>query len=347
MSLIPFLVSNEEFNRAIGKLMSEFVKCDKVELLPHIFKANDSKIDTNVKCMFTEMARANRPAAEYNNVWFELEEMNFHVRTHLEAYKPALQSQSSAIILEILQEMHSDPKEKLDESCFVQLMKLAADENRKKMNSVIDLMCTNYNIRPRLFFIASVIIPLLRKKDLDYVQIIGVLRKTKIRTADIILAGIQCALQENDLETAYLITTKYSACLADKTITIPLLKAYLSTQNVDAFVRLLRTIVDSITVTNLYHLKGASTQVTESDVVEEQERFLVQMIKKTLLAQRSNTPQNLRLLETLSKEGFCISSENLRSIRKLLNVAEGSDIDKAVKKLCTKQSDHLRATGDI
>lgn len=347
--LIPFLVSNQELDRALVKLTPEFVRSGKAEVLPHIFEAINLKIDTHVRYMFTEMVRQNRAAAEYSYVWFQLERMNFYIRTNLAAYKPVLKSQSSALILEILQQLHSDPKETLNENCFKQLMKLAAEENTGKMSDVINLMCTTYSVRPRLGFITSIIIPLLREKGLTYVQIVSWLRRTKIRLVDGIAACIQCTLSENDMKTACLIitTTKISVYLADETITIPLLNAYLATRDVDGFVRLLRLIVDSITVTNLYHLKRMSTQPTESDAIAEQQEFSAQMIRKTILAQRTNTPENLRLLQTLLRNGFSISSEKSRYLRKLLNVAEDSDIDRALKELCAKRSDHLQAMTEI
>lgn len=343
--LLPYLVSNEEFDRELAKLIPDFVSSGKAELLPHILEAIYLNIDKHIKYMFTEMVRENRPAAEYNRIWFQLEQINFRVQTNLDAYKPALKCESSALILEILLTMHSDPNETLDETCFEQLMKLAAEENTAKMNDVIDLMCTQYRIRPRLGFIVSAIIPLLRSKQFEYLNILQWLRKTKIRFVDCIAACIQCALKENDMQMAFLIATKYSAYLADKTITIPLLNAYLATKDVDGFVRLLRTIVDSITTTNLFHLRRASTQITQSDVIAEQEKFVEQIIRKTILAQRSDEPENLRFLQTLFREGFSISSRNSRSILKLINASADSDIDKALKELQTKRSAPL--IGDI
>lgn len=326
--LLQYLQPNDEFEKAIADAIPAFVKCSKAELMPHIFEAIPLNRESNTKYLFIEMVCRSRPADEFMNVWNSLEKHGFDIKTHLAAYKPALNGQLYALIQEILKHMQSDPTEKLYDSAFKRLLELAAENSGDHLMEAIKLMCSTYKIRPRSQFIDSTIIPLLMKQSNFSDALVKLRYIDNIPVNYIGEACIKAALSENDIHKAYDIASSNSGALQNTDIIQGLQKAYLTTHDTDEFVRFLRLIFDNIIGRNLN-----SKRIQLGGSHDKDDKLIENIIQSTIVAQKVDSEQNITLLNALSREGFTISDKCNKSIVRVLKVEGKSDIGKLLTEL--------------
>lgn len=345
--LLQFLHSDEpEFKRAILYAIPKLVEHNQAMLVPDIIGAIHHNIDASVTRLFTEMARWGCNAEVYHHIWTKLDDMGFSIRSNLNAYKPALKGHSAELIKLILVEMHSSRDHHLQESCFEQLLKLACIDGLNELTEAINLMCGTYNVRPRLAFICDHIMPLLRK-DLCYTKAVNVLCSTRIRAVDAIVAGTIGALSENDMSTAYYIASGKQVYLANDCIIRPLQKAYVSTKDTRRFVDFVCLITSRISKEYAFYLNTKETQATESTIADQRDRFVAKIIETTVLAQRSNTVENISLLDGFWHAGLNISDKQADNIRRRLKVKARSPIDTLLMKLSKTNADQQSTQPNI
>lgn len=331
-SLLSHLAPGDEFQRAIIDIIPEFVECNRSAIIPEILGAIENNKAASAKYLFTEMSNRKCSAEEFDMVRRSFEKIGFDIKRNLDAYIPALRGQSYTLIVQILKAMQANPTKQLKPHHFDQLINLAGERGVVDLMAAINLMCTEYKIRPHREYISSIIMPLLRR-TMTYRGALSKLRRTDIRLVDSIVASISGALSEDDMLTAHDIAKNSLVYLAIDCIVQPLQKAFQNTKDVHRFVQMVRLITERITAENLYHVNGRRIEYTESDVVKAQDEFLGKIIRSTMLAQRSNSADNSMLLKKFLQHGLRITERQSKYICRALQIQQSSEMGKLLSEL--------------
>lgn len=127
--------------------------------------------------------------------------------------------------------------------------------------------------------------------------------------------------------------------LANDCIIRPLQKAYVRTNDTSRFVDFVCLITSRISKEYAFYLNTKESQVTDSTIADQRNRFVAKIIETTVLAQRSNTVENISFLDGFWQAGLNISDKQADNIRRRLKVEARSPMDSLLVKLSKTNAD--------
>lgn len=221
---------------------------------------------------------------------------------------------------------------RVTETVFKQLFESSAVKNDENVAlTVVDLMCIDFGLQPRIPFIRENIFPCLNVNENPF-HAFNQLQTTQIRIRAVIVAMIMHSLDRSDFQTAYEFATTHKDFYAIELIKQPLLKAFANTEILSNFIIFVRVIYESFAHINNYSRDEIHSR---REIKQKKIEFVGEMLYAIILylSRRYKDPNYIiRVLEAFIDEGLSISPEYAEKIRNIV------DDHKKIKQLLTKLS---------
>lgn len=331
-ALLPHLQPNIELKRSLQNAVTLFVESKQSALVPKIVQLSAGDAKSIYRHLLREMLRLSSPESELKETIDRIEATGFTIEENFDIFRPALECSSEEIIRKLLAHM-KDKSIEVSESTFEKLFRLSAEKGIKEVLDVVNLMCAEFKIQPRISFIRDVILPGLKVKE-NPALAFAKLQTTSIQLRKVTLAIINGLLNEGDIKTAYDFACSNQCFYGVELVERPLSRAYATTGDVSNFVSFVRLIYKSFDKINFYY---NDKKLTNEEIQSKQKAFVGRILFEAIKHRQSETNSHTNLLNAFAEEGLTISAEDAEKILKHLKIDSDTQIGRVLQKLSTEQ----------
>lgn len=314
-SLTPKLKPKEGMKKSLSSSITMFVENKQSSIVPKILQTIDVDVKVGYKHLIQEMVRLSSSEQEFDETFKSIEAAGITVADNFDIFKPILESLSEGIVRKLLAHMKSYSVEAI-ESVFEKLFRLSAEKGVNQILEIVDLMCIDYRIQPRIKFVRDVILPCLNAKE-NPAYTVSKLQTTKISIRSVIVAIINDSLNRNDFKTAYEFATTNPGFYGIDLVKLPLVKAFANTTDILTFVSFVRVINDSFAHINDYVHEN---QFSPEEIQQKQIEFNGDILSLAIMKHRFNTNHVTQLLEEFVNVGLSIGPSQAATIQTNLKV---------------------------
>lgn len=337
--MFVYLTPNAEMKTSLLNAITLFVANRQSTILPKILQLNDKFIDIKslYKHLINEMVRNVTSEEEFNATVKLIESNGYTVEKNFEIFQSALKGSSEEIIRRLLMYMKKNGIE-VTQITFEKLFQLSASKGVDPVLNVVNLMCTDYRIRPQSAFIRDVILPAMNASD-DNTFALDKLRNTKIPIHRTIIALVNNSLNKCDFKMAMDLLNSLKCFYGNnRFITQPLLNAYASTGDAQSFVQIVKMIYDNFSKIN----DGRDVKLSLDIEVKRKQKFIGEMLYASIAHTLTDSKRLTQLLEAFIDQRLVTNAKYIEKIQEeQLEVDGSSQIGQLLLKLCVDKV-HLK-----
>lgn len=329
-NLMEYLKPLDNKTNALRSILTKLIEDADAPLIHTFLSKISENLSEDAAFVIERMVRSQAHHKFFDDVIKNLNSLDITMEKHFDIMKPTLNGSSIELIWKMLHFMKSQSFS-IDESHFDQLLCLSTKKGPHYLSKTVKTMCSEFLVQPQITTIRDIIMPGLALGSNNIRKTLKQLQMADIRYGRCMKALLSAQLMKERLATAVLLAGdrgNISFYYGDDLIVRPLLQAYGSTKDINAFVRLMKIVHKSIENYDSYK----SNHEAESSESDHQRNFIGQVLE-TAAQNHCNGKKRIEpLLIEFEKEGFPLTTEQAKQLRGSLGDVT-TKIDSLLEKL--------------
>lgn len=330
-NLMEYLKPLNKKTNALRSILMKLIEDADAPLIHTFLSKISENLSGDAAFVIERMVRSQVHEKFFNDVINNLKSLGITMEKHFNLMKPVLNGPSIELIWKMLHFMKSQSFS-IVESHFDQLLSLSSKKGSHHLSKTVETMYSEFGVQPKTTTIRDVIMPGLGSNNIQ--KTLKQLQTLDLRYMRCLKALLSAQLMKERLAAAILIASDLgnsSIYFGDNLIVRPLLQAYGSTKDNNAFVRLVKIVHKSFENYDSYKSNDVKHE-TESSVGDLQGNFIRQVLE-TAAHNHCNGKKRIEpLLREFEMEGFPLTSEQAKKLRDSLGKVT-TKIDSLLEKL--------------
>lgn len=329
-NLWEYLKPLENKATALQSILTKLIEDADAPLIQTFLSKISENLSDDAAFVINRMVRGQVHHTFFNDVINNLKSLDITMDKHFDIMKPALNGPCIELIWKMLHFMKSQSLP-IVESHLDQLIFLSAKKGSHYLSKTVKTICSEFGVQPQITTIRDIIMPGLAMGSNNIRKTLKQLQTVDLQYRRCIRALLSAQLMDKRLVTAVLIASdsgNVSFYFGNEIIVRPLLQAYASTKDINAFVRLIKIVHKSIENYDSYK----RNQEAESSISDLRSSFISQVLKIAADNHCNGKKRIEPLLIEFENEGFPLTSEQAKKLKDSLGKVT-TKIDLLLEKL--------------